>query len=195
MQKFLHPSLIVSVILAFVLSACGRESTYSQNKMTEDQAFKTLSNVPMTQARGAFGKKSVSAQGLKELLLKLIQEGKIQVPGHSSRGAIASTPDLSALTNILDMITSGNGTNIFSLAVALLNQASGNGEQVKLDISFIVGILTAALPIIAGVAPQFAPMVQALLVILPLVASLINLFKKPTPSPTASFLQAFPVRA
>lgn len=188
MQKICHPALVVSVIFAFVLSACGREQTYSQqSKMTEDEAFEQLSSLPMEQSRGAFGKKMASAEGLKELIEKLIAEGKIKVPSQSGRTALTAsgTPDLSALSNILSLITSGQATNVFSLGAALLNQASGNSGQVKFDLQFIVGILNAALPVITVVAPQFAGVIQALLVILPIIVTFINLFKKPTPSPTA----------
>lgn len=187
MQKICHPALVVSVIFAIVLSACGREVTSQQSKMSESQAFERLANIPMEQSRGAFGKKGAS-QGLKELILKLVAEGKIKVPAQG-RGAVASTtPDLTPLTNILDLITSGKATNIFSLATALISQASGNGAPVKFDLSFIIGILNSALPIVMLVAPQFAGIIQALLVILPVVISFINMFfpsATPTPSPAA----------
>lgn len=194
MQKFCQPALVISVIFAFVLAACGREQVV-QPKMTEEQAFEQLSDLPMEQTRGAFGKKLPSAQGLVELLQKLIAEGKIKVPmkGHT---AINGMPDLSGLTNILSLITSGQATNVFSLVSALLGQTNSDGTKVKFDLSFIISIINAAMPVIATIAPQFAPILGALQVILPLVNTFISLFKKPTPSPTAMFMvPVSPVRA
>lgn len=190
MHKLCHPVLIVSVIFAFIISACGRDTYYPQPKMTEQEAFSEISN-SLNSGRGALGK-SVSADGLQKVLEQAIRDGKIKVPGQT-RGAVdLSQVDLSGLSQILGLITSGKTNNAFSLASQILTmlpaltQTATSGAS-KLDI--IMSILQQALPIIATIAPQFAPIVSALVVIMPLVMSFINMFKKkpkPSPSPTAS---------
>ena len=48
----------------------------------------------------------------------------------------------------------------------------------------LLAILQAVAPIIAVIAPQFAPIIAALTTIVPLVITFISLFKKPAASVT-----------
>ena len=185
-----HPAIAIFSIGLILLAACGREY---QKPMTEDQAINTLTSVPMQSTRDAFGKrKGASVEGLRALLEELIKSGKIKVnvPG---RGALSATNfDLSSLNSIFALLQQGG--SIFGLAQGLLNQA-GSSTGAKFNIDTIMAILNAALPIIMTIAPQYAMIVQALTFILPLVMNIINLFKKPKPTPTAFFNPMMPVRA
>lgn len=198
MHKLCHPLLVVPVIFAFVLSACGRDTYYPEPKMTEEQAFSEI-NTALSSGRGAFGK-PVSTNGLRALIEKLIAEGKIKVPGQT-RGAIdTSQVNLDALTQMLNLIGSGKANNIFSLAtqvLALIPTITQITQSGGTSLDIILSILQQAAPLIATIAPQFAPIISGLLVIVPMVVSFIKLFSKPkpSPSPTASLMFFELVRA
>lgn len=189
-----HPLLAIFAIAIVLLSACGREYT-GTSKMNQDEAFSMLTNVPMnaTEGRGALFKRNrVSAEGLVQLLKQLIESGQIKLPS-STRGALTSSGsiDLSSLTNIFSLLQGGGLGGIAGLASGLVNSAGGT-TKAKFDITTIMSILNAALPVIAMIAPQYAGIVQALVVILPMVMTFINLFKKPQPAPTAWNLRVVP---
>lgn len=175
-----RPFLVLIVTFAFFIQACGLENaTQQQVAMTEDEAMDTLMEVPLVAGgHNIRGRRSnVSAAELRELLEDLVESGELSV--NNGRGAVGdgSGADLGILGTIFDLIQSGQARTIWGLAKGLLNSSEGDGSTTsKLD--GILGLLQAALPIITAIAPQFAPIVSALMVIIPMVVTFINLFRR-----------------
>ncbi|MCX6103295.1 MAG: hypothetical protein NT000_08550 [Proteobacteria bacterium] len=167
-----------------LLAACGREY---QKSMSESDALDTLTGVSeLNSYAAAKGKKkpktpaqSVSVAELQKLLVQLIAEGKIKVPVPTQvRGATApsSAADyIAALNAIFSVIPQSNGNlSSFSLALSLMAMFAGNMEQGKFDLTTVLSILQQSLPYVAVIAPQYVPLIQALLIIIPIVMTFMN---------------------
>ncbi len=167
-----------------LLAACGREY---QKSMSESDALDTLTGVSeLNSYAAARGKKkpktpaqSVSVAELQKLLVQLIAEGKIKVPVPTQvRGATApsSAADyIAALNAIFSVIPQSNGNlSSFSLALSLMAMFAGNMEQGKFDLTTVLSILQQSLPYVAVIAPQYVPLIQALLIIIPIVMTFMN---------------------
>lgn len=167
-----------------LLAACGREY---QKSMSEADALDTLTGVSeLNSYAAAKGKKkpktpaqSVSVAELQKLLVQLIAEGKIKVPVPTQvRGATApsSAADyIAALNAIFSVIPQSNGNlSSFSLALSLMAMFAGNMEQGKFDLTTVLSILQQSLPYVAVIAPQYVPLIQALLIIIPIVMTFMN---------------------
>ncbi len=184
-----NKTIAVFSIGLILLAACGREF---QHSMTEQQALDTLTTVTELDAySAAWGKKKptkptappVSVAELQKLLIQLVQEGKINVPASPVRGA-ASSQDIinaiNAINTIFAAIPQTNGTlSSFSLALSMIAMFAGNLQQGKMDLNTVLAILNQALPYITVIAPQYAPLIQALIVIIPVVVTLINTLNPP----------------
>lgn len=177
-------------ILALLLTSCGRidmvpnqpaTPTATQSAQAE-QALQQLMVGPVSSPQAA----DISKKDLRGVIEELIAQGKIKVPNQShARNGVNSTTTLtassstnSALTtieNILDLLGSGQITNIYSLAKQLFQSFSGG--SLSQDLTLISQILTAALPFLITLAPTLVPVVQGLILILPIVQSFIQLFK------------------
>ncbi len=175
-----RPSLVILALSLILLNACGRSMLTQPGDgvapMTESQALSTLEALPDTQERAARGGKNVSIQGLFQLLQQLIKSGQLKLP--NSRGA-SSGFDMSQLNNIFSLIQGGQVNSIFGLAQGLLNLNGGNATGTGSALDTIMQLLTLALPIIMAIAPQYAPIIQAIMTIVPLVLQFIALFTKP----------------
>ena len=167
-----------------LLAACGREY---QKSMSESDALDTLTGFSeLNSYAAAKGKKkpktpaqSVSVAELQKLLVQLIAEGKIKVPVPTQvRGATApsSAADyIAALNAIFSVIPQSNGNlSSFSLALSLMAMFAGNMEQGKFDLTTVLSILQQSLPYVAVIAPQYVPLIQALLIIIPIVMTFMN---------------------
>ena len=167
-----------------LLAACGREY---QKSMSEADALDTLTGVSeLNSYAAAKGKKkpktpaqSVSVAELQKLLVQLIAEGKIKVPVPTQvRGATApsSAADyIAALNAIFSVIPQSNGNlSSFSLALSLMAMFAGNMEQGKFDLTTVLSILQQSLPYVAVIAPKYVPLIQALLIIIPIVMTFMN---------------------
>ena len=167
-----------------LLAACGRDY---QKSMSESDALDTLTGVSeLNSYAAAKGKKkpktpaqSVSVAELQKLLVQLIAEGKIKVPVPTQvRGATApsSAADyIAALNAIFSVIPQSNGNlSSFSLALSLMAMFAGNMEQGKFDLTTVLSILQQSLPYVAVIAPQYVPLIQALLIIIPIVMTFMN---------------------
>ena len=177
------PGLVFLAITALLINACGKVSTMktmSAGPMSETDALNLLSDVPMEPMRGAIGaKKRVSVAELMALIQKLAAEGKIKVPA-GMRTATGGGLDLSQLQNVFTILNQGGIFTIFKLASSLLSMNGGSTAGTGSALQNILNILTQLAPLIAAVAPQFAPIIAALTTIIPLVITFINLFKKPS---------------
>jgi hypothetical protein len=182
-----NKTIAIFSIGLILLAACGREYNHS---MTEEQALDALTNVTELSAYTAAWKKPVkpstppiSVAELKALLIQMVKDGKIKLPASPVRGATAD--DIANALNAINAIfaaipqTSGKLSS-FSLALSLIGMFAGNLQQGKMDLNTVLAILNQALPLIAVAAPQFVPVVQALIVIIPLVVTIINTLKPPT---------------
>lgn len=170
-----------------LLAACGREY---QKPMTEAQALDTLTSVSELSSYAAAKKKpkpaapQVSVADLQKLLVQLIQEGKIQVPAGPAKKA-ASSQDIVNAINAINLIFAAipqtNGSlSSFTLALSLMAMFAGNLQQGTLDLNTVLSILQQSLPYISVMAPQFVPVVQALIIIIPIVETFMNTMKPPT---------------
>jgi hypothetical protein len=158
------------VVLGFwlvLLSACGREMTHT-NQMTQTEAMDTLSSLPKTGG-------DANSQELLALMQELSDSGQIQ----DSRGAISGA-DLSTLSTILSLLSGGGANSISSLVSGLVSAAGGSATQTKFNLDSLMSILNAALPVITALAPQYAPIIAAVMTIIPVVINVIKMFKKPT---------------
>ena len=178
-MRISHPFLISLTAFTLLLSACGLESNSNPNlqSLSEEEAMDVLMDTPL-EAGGMSvrGRRSrVSAAELEELLIDLVESGELEATS-SGRGAISSTADLGPLSQIFSLIQSGRANNIFSLTRGLLQANSGNANQTSGGLQGVLDIIQAAIPIISSIAPQFAPILSALTVIIPLVMSFIGLF-------------------
>lgn len=199
-----NKTIAVFSIGLILLAACGRELNRS---MTEQEALDTLTNVTELSAYNALFKKKpskpskptappVSVAELQKLLIQLVEEGKIQVPSSTSRGAVSSSDDIinaiNAINTIFAAIPQTNGTlSSFSLALSMIAMFAGNLQQGKMDLNTVLLILNQALPYLAVAAPQFVPVVQALIVIIPVVVTIINTLNPPTAMlPSVGFTHA-----
>ena len=167
-----------------LLAACGREY---QKSMSESDALDTLTGVSELNSYAAAKVKkkpktpaqSVSVAELQKLLVQLIADGKIKVPVPTQvRGATApsSAADyIAALNAIFSVIPQSNGNlSSFSLALSLMAMFAGNMEQGKFDLTTVLSILQQSLPYVAVIAPQYVPLIQALLIIIPIVMTFMN---------------------
>ncbi|MBM4316132.1 MAG: hypothetical protein FJ116_01465 [Deltaproteobacteria bacterium] len=182
-----NKTIAIFSIGLILLAACGREYNRS---MTEEQALDALTNVTELNAYHAVRKRPtkpsappISVAELKALLIQMVKDGKIKVPVSPVRGATANdiTNALNAINAIFAAIPQTNGKlSSFTLALSLIGVFAGNLQQGKIDLNTVLAILNQALPLIAVAAPQFVPVVQALIVIIPLVVAIINTLKPPT---------------
>ena len=181
-----HPLFAIFAIAIVLLSACGKE--YATHQMTEDQAIAQLQSVPMNEGRGAFKKRNqASVQGLFTLLEQLVASGQIKIPQqHQSALSLGGGGlNLSSLSSIFSLLQGGGISSIAGLAGGLSGTTTPSSGM-----SGIMGLMNAAMPVIAVIAPQYAPIIQAFMVILPLLMS----FSK-KPAPTASLTMLVPTRA
>ena len=187
-----NKTVAVFSIGLILLAACGREY---HSGMSEEEALDTLTNVTeLSGYAGAKGKPKpkpskpkpppVSYVELQKLLIKLVEDGKIQVPASPARGAV-NPQDITNAINAINAIfaaipqTSGNLSS-FTLALQLMALFAGNLQQGTLDLNTVLAILNQSLPYIAVMAPQFVPVVQALIVIIPIVVMFMNTMQPPT---------------
>jgi hypothetical protein len=171
---------IVTALSFLLVTACGQIGPRPmQDKMTEAEAMDVLAQVAANDVAVA-DPEAPTTQGLADVLQDMIDSGELQVP-QSARGAIGSNGavDMSQLSNILNMI--GQGMSAFQIAKGVVAN-SGNTTAAKFNLDTIVALLQAALPIITTIAPQYAGVIQAVLVIVPIIKTFIGLFKKPTAS-------------
>jgi len=179
---------LLAIFLIFI-NACGRiyiDPRYSTKSMTEKEALETLQQVPVDeQGRMARGSQArVSVLGLIQLLQSLVQSGQLRLDG--MRGAASSGADLGQLMNIFSLLQGGQASSILGLAQGLTTMNGGSATGTSSGLNTLLQLLNMALPIIMVIAPQYAPVVQALITILPLVLTFISLFKK-TSAPSASY--------
>lgn len=185
-----NKTIAVFSIGLILLAACGREY---QKSMSEAEALDTLTNVSeLSGYASAWGKKKpskpsappVSYADLQKLLIQLVQEGKIQVPVSPVRGAANPqdiTNAINAINAIFAAIPQTNGQlSSFTLALQLMALFAGNLQQGTLDLNTLMAILNQALPILVVAAPQFVPVVQAMIIIIPIVVTFMNTMKPPT---------------
>jgi len=176
-----------------LLAACGREY---QKTMSEQEALDTLTSVTeLSDYAAAWGKKKpskpskptappVSYADLQKLLIQLVEEGKIQVPASPvARGAVNPqdlTNAINAINAIFAAIPQTNGQlSSFTLALQLMALFAGNLQQGTMDLNTVLAILNQSLPYIAVMAPQFVPVVQALIIIIPIVVTFMNTMQPP----------------
>ena len=187
-----NKTVAVFSIGLILLAACGREY---QKSMSEEEALDTLTNVTeLSDYAGAVNRKKpkpskpkpppVSYVELQKLLIKLVEEGKIQVPASPVRGAVNPqdiTNAINAINAIFAAIPQTNSNlSSFTLALQLMALFAGNLQQGTLDLNTVLAILNQSLPYIAVMAPQFVPVVQALIIIIPIVVTFMNTMQPPT---------------
>ncbi len=186
------PALVFLAVSLILINACGKvtatKALTSSGPMNETDAMSLLSEVPlepMMMAKG--GKKKVSAAELTALIQKLIAEGKVKLPANVQIKTATGGIDLSQLTNVFTALQSGGIGSLFQLSSALIAMNNGSTTATGGGLAGIVAILQAVAPIIAAIAPQFSPIIAALMTILPLVITFINMFKKPSAAVTFFF--------
>lgn len=176
-----NSSLVLLVISALLISACGRMDVSKRNTasadMSENEAMDTLMTVPFAEGRYARrgGVSNVSAEELQAILEDMVESGQV---GTKGRSAAATSTDLSALNDIFTLLQSGKANSIMGLASGLVSMNAGSTSTTGSKLNSVLAILNAALPIIMTIAPQYAGIIQALVTILPLVINFIGLFKK-----------------
>lgn len=178
-------SIVFVTIGAFLIAACGRiDDPARAHRMTQEQAMDVLQNQVASSENASSNPGAVTAQDVASVLQDLAKSGQLKLPS-SAKGAISSngTLDTATLTNILNMIAQGKSA--FSVAGSVVAN-SGSTTQAKFNLDTLVAILQAAIPIVATFAPQIAGVMQAVLVIVPMIKMFIGLFKKPSPSPAPS---------
>jgi hypothetical protein len=173
---------VITVAISFLLvTACGRVANNPFAKaMTQDEAIKVLVNLPPEPQDSSSD--SVSAQGLEDAIQQALLSGQVSVP-RAARGAILSNGKLDATTlnSVVAMIAQGK--NAFQVAKGVVNSAGGSSTKAKFNLDAIIAILQAALPMISTIAPQYAGIIQAIIVIIPTIQGFLSLFKKPAPAP------------
>lgn len=164
-------SMSMLAIALLILSACGKEKVETQ--MTEQQALDVLNGGSVesqndTARSGLFSKKPKTPKApkapvdyaqLMALVSSMAASGQIQV----------NPNDLSSLATVFSAVSGGNTNSTLMLALSIASQFSSMQSGGTLDINGIIKILNQIAPIIAVVAPQYTPVIQALLVILPMV--------------------------
>jgi len=178
-------SLVLLALALILINACGRMTLVSPGQsMSENDALTTLLDVPMTQQRAARIGKNHSVEGLNQLLQDLVASGQVRASANI-RGATSGSVDLSQLSNIFTLLQSGQATSLLGLAQGLVN-STGSTTGTGSTLMSIVALLQAAMPIIMVIAPQYAPIIQAIIVILPIVIQFISMMRKPKPVPSAA---------
>ena len=179
---FRHPLLALFVICLMLLNACGRDLASNTRHMTDTQALAELQGLP---SEGSSDE--ATSEGLIALLNDLQASGKVQL--HDGRYATAGSVDLSQLSNMLGLLQGGSGTSsLLGLATGLLNMNTATGgtpATTNSSLNSILALLNAVAPIIMMIAPQYAPFIQALIVIRPVVMTFISGFQK---SASSAFL-------
>ncbi len=176
MQKYTYALMVLSLLLA---TACGKNPTGFANQMSQSEAIGVLAQVQTEEqvaaAPAAEAAKAVTVTGLSDLIQDLVQSGTVKVPS-KGRGAIQA--DGSVNTAVLNQVVTllSQGKKPFAVARAVVQTASGSATQAKFDLSSIAAILTAALPFVMAIAPQFAPIIQAVITMLPIIMGFLALF-------------------
>lgn len=163
-------SICTLAIALLLLNACGKQKT--EAPMTEQEALSVLNGGSDTQSRnGLFSKKpKVDYAQLLQTINTLAASGRIT----GVDGKPFDPKNLASLASVFNTFAGGNINSTFMIALSLLGQLGGKGG--KIDLTAILQIISQASPIIALIAPQFAPIMQAILVILPLVQALLSQF-------------------
>lgn len=168
------------VALCFVLlSACGKNPAAFTNHMSQAEAVDVLAQVQTEEqvavAPAAEAAKAVTVKGLNEVIQDLVDSGQVRIPS-SGRGAIQA--DGKVNTAVLNQVITllSQGKKPLAVARAVVQTASGSATQAKFDLSSIGAILAAALPFVMAIAPQFAPIIQAVITMLPIITGFLALF-------------------
>ena len=175
-----------SFIVAFsflMVTACGRNPGNGfATQMSQSEALDVLTQVKVDEpsSSGSIDSKSeaVTVQNLESLIQDLVQSGQLKVPS-KARGAIQSdgTINTDTLNKVVTMLAQGK--NAFQVAKGVVQAASGSATQAKFDLDSIAAILTAALPFVTAIAPQFVPVISAVIAMLPIIKGFLALFQKP----------------
>ena len=187
-----QPAYVFLAISLVLINACGRIEMTHRNAaavdldtpMAETDAMSTLAQVPAASAEAdqPVAMADASAQGLTELLASI-------AASQQGRGAVSSAPvDLSQLTTLLGLVQSGQASSILGLTQGLISSNAGDASTTGSKLSGIMNLLNVAMPIIMTIAPQYAPIIQAVMTIIPLVITFIGMFKKPKPAAPSAFM-------
>lgn len=187
-----NSAFVFMTISALLLSACGKVDMHSKHQMSETEALDTLSELPAEEGgRTLRGRTSnLSLAGLNQLIIELVRSGKVKLPANF-RGATDGTPDLTQLTNLLTLLSSGQANSIIGLANGLINMNGGDIGGTTGGLASIMALLQTIAPLIATIAPQYAMIIQAIVTILPLVMTFISIFKKPKSAAVYYFVPTF----
>jgi len=177
MQKITSVIVAISFLL---VTACGRidHGKFAAAQMSEEQATEVLAQVVDQSQVAPNDTEAVTPQNLAALIQDLADQGKLNLPSEA-RGAISSngTVNTDTLNKVLSMLS--QGMSAFQVAMSVVNSA-GSTSQAKFNLDTVLAILQAAMPFIAGIAPQFVPVIQAVITMVPIIKAFIGLFKKPT---------------
>lgn len=183
-----HPALVMLAIGLIIFTGCGKQ------KMTQAEAVETLQMVPLTSNNS----EDASIDNLRGMIQNLVDSGQVQVAS-SARGAFKlGAVNLDMLNQVLALLQqqSGQKFNLMQLVTQLLAMNGNNTTTTGTKLDAILALINQIAPIIATIAPQFAPILAAISTFLPMVVGLINMFKKPKPSPapSAMLMSLAPVR-
>ncbi len=174
MQKVTSVVVAISFLL---VTACGKVNQQPfAAQMSEEQATEVLSQVMDQSDVDPSDTEAVTPQNLQALIQDLADQGKLKLP---AKGAISAngTVNTDTLNKVLSMLS--QGMSAFQVAMSVV-KSSGSTGQAKFNLDTVVAILQAAMPFIAGIAPQFVPVIQAVITMVPIIKAFIGLFKKPT---------------
>jgi hypothetical protein len=176
-----HPALILMSVWVLLLAACGKETTHQKQQaaMSNDEAFEQISSMKIHGSRSAAGSE-VSLDGLQAAVDEMVAKGIISP---SSRGGLfSSLLNLGTLTQVVGAVqggkTGGGAIDIATLATSLLNVNGGSIPVTTGKLSGVMGMMNLLIPLISTFAPQYAPFLQAAMVLLPQVLALFNKPKK-----------------
>lgn len=191
-----HPALIMLAIGLVVFAGCGR-----QNQMSDEQAMDMLASMPMSSGgstKSVDENTDVSVDTLNAVILQAASQTSLSGKARLAVSTTSGAPkiDLTVLNQLLGLLQGQNGQpNIIQIVQQLLNMNAGNASGTGSKLDAILALITQLAPVIATIAPQFAPIITAVTTILPLVMNIINMFKKPKPSPSAAVFYRAPVLA
>lgn len=167
------------IVLTFI-NACGR------NEMTESLAMDTLSDLPMSTGMMATSfddSTPVTADNLAGLVQHLVDSGEVELRG-AARMAVSvdNQVDMKAFNDLMTLLQTQKGKkpSVLKLASGIMAMNAGNATKAGVDLEAILALISQLAPLIAAVAPQFAPIIMAITTLLPLVIQIINMFKKPS---------------
>lgn len=159
-------SIILALSVVF-LSGCGMDFKANHNR-----AIDTLSDLPISSVHSLTDPNDASYEQLEAAINELAPP----TAGSNVRGLFGRRKaNMGDLRNLFTMLKSGKAQTVDSLAYGLVDMNGGSVTRTAASVGGIFDIIKIIGPIIGSIFPGLAPIIEALMTILPAILSIFGI--------------------